>query len=219
MSAEQIARHEQCRQQRVLAASMIEKSNAGPLHCHSVREVIALLECLPMNVRARAEFAGVGFWRDEYTPKGAPGWHTAEALLIERIDVIEICGCRFTHYAHGGEEWDYKGLVFARDDAKRMQQHHRLQRLLDLNVAVDSSAESGELTKEIVREALIEYAADHNDGDVLETFYQDGDGQLVLRDGHHDDEASFEDLMPLTLKEATELFLQGDCHVIESYDW
>ena len=201
------------------AAALLRKSNAGKRKRHTVQEVIDFLESLPEQVTAEVEFAGSGLLRNEYT--SGDELYSVSSVELRRIYVIKILGWQYFMYDEVGE-WEFEhGIIFARDDEKRIAQIQLLRCVFDRYIDAPDYSSDGSITYKQLREAFALYECEHGDGSEPVFYRRSEDGPLYLREGMHpneEEDAYFEDLEPLAVNEAIEQFWKSDWTVYEAYD-
>ena len=216
---EVVANRRRMKEAKKQAAAMLRKSNAGKRKRHAVQVVIDFLESLPEQVTAKVEFVGSGLLRDEYS--SGDELYSVSSVELRRIYRTKILGWQYSIYDEDiGWEFEH-GIIFARDDEKRIVQMQLLRRVFARYVDAPDYSSDGNITCKQLREALASYECEHGDGSEPVFYRRSKDGPLYLRDVMHPyegEDAYFEDLEPLTISEAIEQFWKSDWTVYESYD-
>ena len=201
------------------AAAMLRKSNAGKRRRHTVKEVIDFLESLPEQVSADVEFEGSGVIRNDCTD--GDDLYSVSSIELRRIYRIKVLGWQYL-ICDADTGWEFEhGIIFARDDEKRIAQMDLLRLVFDRYVDAPDYSSDGTITQKQLREALAWYECEHGDGSEPVFYRRSKDGPLYLRDVMYPcegEDSYFDDLEPLNIDEAIEQFWKSDWTVYEEYD-
>ena len=201
------------------AVQMLRKSNAGKRRRHSVKYVVDFLESLPERVEAEVEFFGDDLTRNIYTR--GEDLYSLSNIVITRVFNTKILGWKYSLNDDGGGWQINHGIIFARNDEKRMAQLRLLDDVFTRYVETPDCANGDNITDKQVRDALAIYECKHGDGFEPVFYRRSEDGELYLRDymcPYEDEERYFEDMEPLDREEAFEQFWKSDWSVYEEYD-
>lgn len=201
------------------AVQMLRKSNAGKRRRHTVKAVVDFLESLPEQVEAKVEFFGDDLVRNIYT--SGEDLYSLSNIVITRVFHVKIFGWKYSLGDNDGGWQVNHGIIFARDEEKRMAQLRLLDDVFARYIVTPDCSNGDDVTEKQVREALTLYECKHSDGFEPVFYRRSEDGELYLRDymcPYEDEERYFEDMEPLDREEAFDQFWKSDWSVYEEYD-